>query len=104
MSRGQRLPEAREGLPAFGARNTPRWAMSKQPVTEPERADGKSRDEQAHALCVCVLHGLGRPGDFFKISAVRLWENHFRVNVHTGADAASTRIAHSFFVATDEPG
>jgi hypothetical protein len=35
---------------------------------------------------------------------VQLWENHFRVNVQTGADASSVRVAHSFFVAADERG
>jgi hypothetical protein len=78
--------------------------MSKSSMTGPARAESVLRDEQAHALCVSVLTALGRPVNFFKISAVRLWEDHFRVNVQTGADAASVLIAHSFFVATDGKG
>jgi len=47
---------------------------------------------------------LGKPRDLFRVSAVQLWRNHYRVNVQTGADAVSVRIAHSFFVEVDENG
>jgi hypothetical protein len=33
-----------------------------------------------------------------------LWENHYRANVFVGADAASTRIIHSFFLSVGEDG
>jgi hypothetical protein len=47
---------------------------------------------------------LGRPRNLFRISAVNLWGNHYRVNVQTGADAVSVVIAHSFFVEVDAEG
>jgi hypothetical protein len=69
-----------------------------------ERVSKETGKEQATALCQAVLTALGRPVNFFRISAVQLWENHFRVNVQTGADPTSVRVAHSFFVLVDERG
>ena len=69
-----------------------------------ERVSKDTGKVQADALCLSVLTALGRPVSFFRISAVRLWENYFRVNVQTGADPTSVRVAHSFFVAADERG
>ena len=77
------------------------------PTTARPNEDGpKTRpgDRQAAAVCLFVIRALGRPRDLFRVSAVRLWENQFRVNVQTGADITSVRIAHSFFVAADEDG
>lgn len=71
---------------------------------KPEPASKDVGREQATTLCLSVMTALGRPENFFRISAVCLWENHFRVNVQTGDDATSIRIAHSFFVAVDERG
>jgi hypothetical protein len=75
------------------------------PVRPDENAP-KSRagGQQAAALCRFVIRELGRPSDLFRVSAVRLWDNHFRVNVQTGPDITSVRIAHSFFVSADEEG
>jgi hypothetical protein len=80
--------------------------MSTPSATDPDqdRALKQRRAAQATAVCLSVMTTLGRPGNFFRISAVQLWENHFRVNVQTGADATTVRVAHSFFVAADERG
>jgi hypothetical protein len=51
-----------------------------------------------------VLRGLGRPADFLRAGARPLWGNYYRVNVFAGPDAASARIAHSFFLETDGEG
>jgi hypothetical protein len=61
-------------------------------------------ERQADAVCLSVMRVLGRPQDLFRISAMPLWSNHYRVNVQTGPDAVSVRIAHSFFVEVDESG
>jgi hypothetical protein len=50
------------------------------------------------------MNALGQPRDLFRLSVVRLWENRYRVNVQTGDDAVSARIAHSFFLAVDADG
>lgn len=77
--------------------------MSKSSAAGRER-EGKDGREQATTLCLCVMAALGKPVDFLKISAISLWEGRYRVNVQTGADAASARITHSFFVVVDERG
>lgn len=51
-----------------------------------------------------VIQALGRPGDLFSVQVRRLWEEHFRVNILVGVDAASTRIAHSYFLVADTSG
>lgn len=75
------------------------------PVQDEEATPKKARAEQlAAAVCASVMSGLGRPRNLFRVSAVRLWDNRYRVNVQTGADSVSTHIAHSFFVAADDKG
>ena len=71
-----------------------------------EEVEGKNRRAArlATAVGASVMSALGRPADLFRISVVRLWGNQFRVNVQTGTDAVSSRIAHSFFLAADENG
>jgi hypothetical protein len=34
----------------------------------------------------------------------RLWEDHYRVNVLVGVDAASAKVAHSYFLVADPNG
>jgi hypothetical protein len=79
---------------------------SPAPVQPDEEAVTKRRraEQLAAAVCTSVMNVLGRPDNLFRVAAVRLWGNHYRVNVQTGTDAVSVRIAHSFFVAADEKG
>jgi hypothetical protein len=51
-----------------------------------------------------VLRALGRPADLFRLEVRRLWADHYRVNVFVGADAASVRVAHSYFLVADGAG
>jgi hypothetical protein len=51
-----------------------------------------------------VLHGLGEPGDFLRVQVRRLWDDHYRVNVLVGLDAASAKVAHSYFLVADGEG
>jgi hypothetical protein len=51
-----------------------------------------------------VMRTLGEPGDLLRVQVQRLWEEHYRVNVLVGADAASARIAHSYFLVADGDG
>jgi len=50
------------------------------------------------------LDRLGAPANLYKVQVQLLWEARYRVNVFTGNDAASARIAHSFFIAVDDEG
>jgi hypothetical protein len=51
-----------------------------------------------------VLRALGRPSALHRVQVRQLWEGHYRVNVLVGADAASARVAHSYFLVAGEDG
>jgi hypothetical protein len=76
------------------------------PAQPDEEMIGKKRraERQEATVAANVIRSLGQPPDFRRVTVVRLWANHFRVNVQTGASATSARVAHSFFVAADEDG
>ncbi|HTK75417.1 MAG TPA: hypothetical protein VL371_09180 [Gemmataceae bacterium] len=69
--------------------------------TDPEVAE---RDRLSAAIGGHVLGVLGRPDDLFRVQVRRLWDDRYRVNVLVGPDAASTTIAHSYFLLVDEAG
>ncbi len=71
-----------------------------------EEAVGKAlrAERLAAAITASVLRDLGRPADLYRVFVARLWENRYRVNVQTGPDAVSARVAHSFFLEVDEAG
>jgi hypothetical protein len=51
-----------------------------------------------------VIHQLGQPGDLHTVQVRKLWDEHYRVNIVVGMDAASVRIADCFFLVTDSSG
>jgi hypothetical protein len=51
-----------------------------------------------------VIHTLGQPGDLYTVQVRPLWEDHYRVNVLVGVDAASAKVAHSYFLVADSDG
>jgi hypothetical protein len=51
-----------------------------------------------------VLYALGLPSDLLKVQVWPLWERTYRVNVFVGENAASAKIANSYFVVTDDDG
>jgi hypothetical protein len=51
-----------------------------------------------------VIHMLGKPAGLHKVQVRRLWEGGYRVNVLVGPDAASVKIAHSYFLKVDGDG
>jgi hypothetical protein len=51
-----------------------------------------------------VLQTLGEPAGLHGVQVRRLWEGHYRVNVLVGADAASAKVAHSYFLTADGDG
>jgi len=81
--------------------------MAKLPVTNPpsgaEPAESKSNSAQA-AICRHVLGVLGRPVDFLRITVRQITSEGHRVNVVVGPDMATARIAHSYFITSDELG
>jgi hypothetical protein len=77
--------------------------MTTLPVTP---ADGAAdRDgPRAAAIAKSVIAALGRPAAFLKATVRQVGGDTYRVNVVTGSDPASARIAHSFFVVADADG
>ena len=70
---------------------------------ETERKGGGP--EQRNALIGGhVLRALGQPGAFQRVQVRQLWEDHYRVNVLVGGDAASATIAHSYFLVVGDDG
>ena len=63
-----------------------------------------AQGQMTTAISRNVMTALGRPGDFLRVTVRQVTGAGYRVNVMTGGDATSTRIAHSFFVTADEHG
>ena len=81
--------------------------MAKQkatPATKEREPGSDHSHEVATSIGRYVMSALGRPANFFKVVVVRLWEGSYRVNVVTGDDPSTSRIAHSFFVVADDRG
>lgn len=78
----------------------------------PTKEQGQQQTElaiQAHKQRSSVIVGqllqaLGRPAILHRVDVRHLWDDHYRANVYVGADGASTRVAHSYFVVADEAG
>jgi hypothetical protein len=77
---------------------------TKQQEQQPADAQKQGRPETNSLIGKNVLHMLGQPGNLIRVQVRTLWGDYCRVNVFAGSDAASTKIAHSFFVHTDAEG
>jgi len=66
-----------------------------------ESDGGKS---PAAAIRTRVLASLGVPPGLYRVNVLPVWAGRYRVNVLTGPDAASARVAHSYFVEAGEDG
>jgi hypothetical protein len=51
-----------------------------------------------------AINTLGRPGDLHTVQVRRLWDDRYRVNIFVGPDAASAKVAHSYFLVVDVDG
>ena len=66
-----------------------------------EDLEQHKRETRNLLVAEAVLHALGEPGGLLKVQVRELWDGHYRVNVFTGTDAASARVAHSYFLVAD---
>lgn len=64
----------------------------------------RERQERIAAIGKQVIRALGKPGDLHLIQVRHLWGDHYRVNVFVGFDAATAKIAHSYFLVTNSIG
>jgi hypothetical protein len=79
--------------------------MTKAPQHEPnERIERDVRDHLGPLIGEQILHTLGKPRQLLQVQVRPLWADHYRANVLVGADLASARVAHSYFVVTDADG
>ena len=51
-----------------------------------------------------VMYDLGRPDRLHHVQVRCVWGDHYRVNVFIGEDAASAKVAHSYFLEADSDG
>lgn len=68
------------------------------------RDESQRAERRAATIAAAVRGALGDPPDFRRVTVVKLWGDQFRVNVLTGEDATSSRVAHSYFLTADESG
>ena len=64
----------------------------------------QKRDELNATIRRHVIGTLGQQADLHKVQVRRLWENYYRVNILVGPDAASAKVAHSYFLKVDGDG
>ncbi len=78
----------------------PAKPQEKQPAPQ----GNQDRQQLTVAIGKHVMHALGQPGNLQRAQVRQLWENHYRVNVFLGADVASAKVAHSYFLVADGDG
>ena len=64
----------------------------------------QSRQQRKTVIGKQVIHTLGQPGHLYEVQVRHLWEDHYRVNIFVGLDAASAKVAHSYFLVADSDG
>ena len=78
---------------------------TRPPSGEPPAGEAeRSRPAPDAAIRAGVLTALGSPPSLFRVAVQPLWRGYYRVNVLTGADITTVRIAHSYFVEAGESG
>jgi hypothetical protein len=86
----------------------PKPSGTTTPTTPPDNPDRdakkKDRERLKAAVGKRVMDTLGQPGDLHKVQVRWLWEDHYRLNVFVGPDAASAKVANSYFLVTDDEG
>jgi hypothetical protein len=74
----------------------------------PTAATAEQGRQEHHRLDLLIgrslLDALGPGRPACRTQVRRLWEGHYRVNLLTGADPASTRIVGSYFLVVDGDG
>jgi hypothetical protein len=77
---------------------------TKQQEKQPADAEKQERPQVSALIGKHVLHTLGQPGNLIRVQVRTLWGDYFRVNILVGPDAASVKIAHSYFLSADADG
>jgi hypothetical protein len=77
--------------------------MAQQPEQHKD-LEQQRRETQKALIREQVVHALGEPAGLHKVQVRQLWEDHYRVNVLVGPDAASAKIVNSYFLRSDSDG
>src|SRR5882672_2335020 len=77
---------------------------TQQQESEHKVQEKLARQQRKVAIGQHVMHTLGKPGDLHAVQVRNLWDDHYRVNVFVGPDAASAKDAHSYFLVADSDG
>ncbi len=78
--------------------------MSNRNAEKPLESPHVQPAAQAEAIGAYVMRNLGRPANLVAVQVRCLWEDHYRVNVLVGENAASVTIAHSYFLVMGSDG
>ena len=81
--------------------------MSTAQQREQDRDRDRERGEQQRRSAVIrgqVIRTLGTPVSLHDVQVRQLWGDNYRVNILVGEEAASLRVAHSFFLVVDGKG
>jgi hypothetical protein len=77
-------------------------------VQKPAEIEQESERQEAGLLEAVVsdsvLSALGSPAGPHRVQVRRVWGDNYRVNVFVGPDAASFKVAHSYFLSADGDG
>ncbi len=76
----------------------------KETLEAPTGEEPSGARQRGAAIASAVLRLLGQPAGLRGVDVRPLWDNHYRANVLIGPDAASIKIAHSFFLEADREG
>jgi hypothetical protein len=79
--------------------------MPVQQQEETQSHQEKQEAQQRSALIAQgVLRALGQPADLHQVQVRWLWDDQYRVNILVGVDAASCKVAHSYFLVVGRDG
>jgi hypothetical protein len=62
------------------------------------------REKLTNLIRKQVINALGTPIDLQRVQVHKVWNHHYRVNVFVGVNAASVRVANSYFLVIDNDG
>jgi len=71
---------------------------------QPAEREKPGRDQLEAVIARHVLRAVGPPGNLHRVQVRLLWDDHYRVNIFVGGDAASATVAHSYFLVADAAG
>ena len=77
---------------------------TEQQENEHKVQEKQARQQRKAVIGKHVMHTLGQPGNLHTVQVRHLWEDHYRVNVFVGVDAASAKVANSYFLVADSDG